>query len=87
MTGSGDELVEVQDLMAAMLDHKKAVKSLIVSVSAVKKSRATIAMIGQECEPAFGWIAAMPNAFQIPAKDSSSAVWPPRKRKVKSRTK
>src|ERR1700704_6310106 len=59
--------VEVQDSAAPMLDHKETIEELEGQRRHGKEIKGDdhFAMIGEEGEPAFGWIAAAPNASKI----------------------
>jgi len=59
--------VEVQDSAAPMLDHKETIEELEGQRGHGKEIKGDdhFAMIGEEAEPAFGWIAAAPNASKI----------------------
>ena len=56
--------VEVQDSAAPMLDHKETIEELEGQCGHGKKIKGDdhFAMIGEEGEPTFGWIAAAPHA-------------------------
>ena len=59
--------VEMQDPALSMLDHKETIQELKTQRGHSKEIHGDdrFAMIGEESEPAFGWIAAAPRASQI----------------------
>ncbi|SRR6266567_9491300 len=71
--------VEMQDLAPSMLDHKETIQELEINRGHRKEIHGDdhFAMVGQESEPAFRWIAATPRMSQISGHGALRDLEPP----------